>query len=192
MSKKPINVAIVGLGFGAEFIPIYQRHPDANMYAICQRNEKRLNEIGDAFGISKRYTSYDELLKDKEIEAVHINRQLRRLGIAVVTHHDVTGLARDHVELTCGYGGTTQQIAATAVVLVTARLPNEALYLTLTDKAEEAKAAGIKSVTRIGDCLAPGLIAHAVYHGHRYARELDAPAMGEVPFKRHLPAVTVP
>ena len=72
------------------------------------------------------------------------------------------------------------------------RLPNEALYLELTDKAEEAKAAGIKSVTRIGDCLAPGFIAHAVYHGHRYARELEALPQGEVPFKRHLPMVTVP
>jgi dimethylamine/trimethylamine dehydrogenase len=46
------------------------------------------------------------------------------------------------------------------------------------------KEAGIKSVTRIGDCLAPGFIAHAVYAGHRYARELDAPPAGEVPFKR--------
>ena len=26
---SPVNIAIVGLGFGAEFIPIYQRHPDA-------------------------------------------------------------------------------------------------------------------------------------------------------------------
>ncbi len=38
MENKKLNVAIVGLGFGAEFIPIYQRHPYANMYAICQRN----------------------------------------------------------------------------------------------------------------------------------------------------------
>ena len=71
--KDKINIAIVGLGFGAEFIPIYQRHPNANMYAICQRNEKKLNEIGDAFGIAKRYTGYDELLKDPDIDAVHIN-----------------------------------------------------------------------------------------------------------------------
>jgi dimethylamine/trimethylamine dehydrogenase len=126
------------------------------------------------------------------IEAVHINKQLRRLGIAVVTHHDVTQLAADHVEITCGYGATKQRVDATAVVLVTSRLPNEALHLELTEKSEEAKAAGIKSVTRIGDCLAPGFIAHAVYHGHRYARELDAPPQGEVPFKRHLPMVTVP
>ena len=40
MSKRKVNVAIIGLGFGAEFIPIYQRHPNANMYAICQRNRE--------------------------------------------------------------------------------------------------------------------------------------------------------
>ena len=37
MTSKPINIALVGLGFGAEFLPIYQRHPLANLYAICQR-----------------------------------------------------------------------------------------------------------------------------------------------------------
>lgn len=71
--KGKINIAIVGLGFGAEFIPIYQRHPNANMYAICQRNEKKLNEIGDAFSIKRRYSDYDELLKDPDVDAVHIN-----------------------------------------------------------------------------------------------------------------------
>jgi len=70
---KKINIAIVGLGFGAEFIPIYQRHPHTNMYAICQRNPEKLNEIGDAFGIEKRYTSIDDLLLDPEVDAVHIN-----------------------------------------------------------------------------------------------------------------------
>lgn len=73
MSQKKIRVAIVGLGFGAEFIPIYQKHPDAEMHAICQRTESKVNEIGDAFGIEKRYTDYDELLKDPDIDAVHIN-----------------------------------------------------------------------------------------------------------------------
>lgn len=72
MTKK-INMAIVGLGFGAEFIPIYQHHPHTNMYAICQRTESKLHEIGDAFGIEKRYTSIDDLLADGNIDAVHIN-----------------------------------------------------------------------------------------------------------------------
>lgn len=81
MSDKKINVAIVGLGFGAEFIPIYQKHPNANLVAISQRNEQKLNELGDAFGIAKRYTSYDELLKDPEIDAVHINTPIPDHGI---------------------------------------------------------------------------------------------------------------
>ncbi len=70
---QKINIAIVGLGFGSEFIPIYQRHPNTTMYAICQRNVEKLNEIGDAYGIEKRYSSYDDLLADPAIDAVHIN-----------------------------------------------------------------------------------------------------------------------
>lgn len=73
MNNKKINVAIIGLGFGAEFIPIYKKHPNANLMAICQRNKTKLDEIGNAFGIEKRFTSYDELLKDPDIDAVHIN-----------------------------------------------------------------------------------------------------------------------
>lgn len=73
IASKQINVAIVGLGFGAEFIPIYQRHPQANMYAICQRTRSKLDAIGDAFGIGARYTDYATLLKDPQVDLVHIN-----------------------------------------------------------------------------------------------------------------------
>jgi len=72
-SNKKINVAIIGLGFGAEFIPIYQNHPNVNMYAICQRNGEKLNQMGDAFGVPVRYTDFQELLQDDNIDAVHIN-----------------------------------------------------------------------------------------------------------------------
>jgi predicted dehydrogenase len=72
MSKK-INLAIVGLGFGAEFIPIYQAHPNANLVAVCQRDPKKLAAIQKAFGIAKGYTDYADLLRDPEIDAVHIN-----------------------------------------------------------------------------------------------------------------------
>lgn len=73
MSDKKINIAIIGLGFGAEFIPIYQRHPSANMYAICQRSADKLKQIGDAFKVEKRYQKYEEVLKDPNVHAVHIN-----------------------------------------------------------------------------------------------------------------------
>ena len=73
MAAGRVRVAIVGLGFGAEFIPIYQAHPDAEMYAVCQRNEANLNRVGEQFGVAKRYARYEDLLKDPNVDAVHIN-----------------------------------------------------------------------------------------------------------------------
>lgn len=73
MLEKQFNVAIVGLGFGAEFIPIYLLHPNANMYAICRRDEVELNKVGDAFGVENRYTQYEKVLADPAVDYVHIN-----------------------------------------------------------------------------------------------------------------------
>jgi predicted dehydrogenase len=70
---KNVNVALVGLGFGAEFIPIYQAHPNARIHAICQRNEEKLNKVGDTFEIAKRYTEFDDVLADPDVDFVHIN-----------------------------------------------------------------------------------------------------------------------
>ena len=72
-ANKKVRVAIVGLGFGAEFIPIYQNHPHAEMYAICQRSEHKLKQLGDAFGVDVRYTKLEDVLVDPEVDAVHIN-----------------------------------------------------------------------------------------------------------------------
>jgi hypothetical protein len=49
--------------------------------------------------------------------------------------------------------------------------------------------AGIKSLARIGDCLAPGTIASAVFFGHKFAREFYEPDPGDVPFKREINVV---
>ncbi len=70
---KKVRVAIVGLGFGAEFIPLYQNHPDAEMVAICQRNRKKLDAVGDYFGVERRYERFEDVLKDREVDLVHIN-----------------------------------------------------------------------------------------------------------------------
>lgn len=69
---KKINVAIVGLGFGKEFIPIYQEHPFAKLYAISDSNSEWLDKVGDSYGVEKRFTSFEELLEDDLVDAVHI------------------------------------------------------------------------------------------------------------------------
>ena len=73
MASPQVNVVMIGLGFGAEFLPIYQSHPDVEMYGICRRNEAELNRIGDLFGIDKRFSSFDDALADPAVDFVHIN-----------------------------------------------------------------------------------------------------------------------
>ncbi|MSR30570.1 MAG: Gfo/Idh/MocA family oxidoreductase [Gemmataceae bacterium] len=73
MNSKKWNVGMVGLGFGSEFIPIYQNHPLGHIHAICQRNPEKLKKVGDTFGIENRYTRYEDILKDPKVDFVHIN-----------------------------------------------------------------------------------------------------------------------
>jgi len=70
---KNINVSLVGLGFGAEFIPIYKALPGVDCTAVCRRDEKAVNQVADEFGIEKRYTDFEQILADPDIDAVHIN-----------------------------------------------------------------------------------------------------------------------
>jgi predicted dehydrogenase len=73
--NEKIRIGLVGLGFGSEFIPIYQNHPDAEVGGICQRNPKILKLCGDRFKVpeSRRHTDYKDLLADPTIDAIHIN-----------------------------------------------------------------------------------------------------------------------
>jgi len=66
---RKIRTAIVGLGFGAEFIPIHQHHPHAELVAIWQRSRNKLDQVGKAYGVERRYQSYSDLLKDRETDA---------------------------------------------------------------------------------------------------------------------------
>jgi predicted dehydrogenase len=76
-TDTPIRVAIIGLGFGAEFIPIYQAYPGAEVTAICRRSKKDLDDCGDRWKIAKRYTEFAQVLADPEIDAVHINSPIQ-------------------------------------------------------------------------------------------------------------------
>ena len=88
----------------------------------------------------------------------------------------------------CVFTGRQTRFVADAVVLVTARLPNEQLALDLLACREAWADAGIEDVTVIGDALAPATIAHATYAGQRYARMLDAEPLpeGALPFRREI------
>jgi len=117
-------------------------------------------------------------------EQPKVQARLIRLGVEILPFHDLIGANADAVSLAHIHTGQRQMRPCGSLLLVTARLPNDALYRELQSDPAALAAAGIKSVTRIGDCLAPGAIVHAVYSGHRFARALDEPAAGDVPFRR--------
>ena len=67
------------------------------------------------------------------------------------------------------------QRPADAVLLVTARIPDDGLFLALEQRRAEWPARGVQSVNCAGDAWAPTTIAGAVWAGRRYAEELDSP-----------------
>lgn len=70
--SEGLRVAVVGLGFGAEFVPIYLRHPDVAEVAICDGRPDRLQAVGDRFGIPWRFRDVAEILSCRELDAVHL------------------------------------------------------------------------------------------------------------------------
>lgn len=71
-TKEQICIAVVGLQFGAEFVPIYQQHPNVGEVAICDPDEGKLAQIGERFQIQQRFTSLDDLLRLDNYDAVHL------------------------------------------------------------------------------------------------------------------------
>ena len=76
--------------------------------------------------------------------------------------------------------------------MVTARLPHDELYTQLQERGDDWAAAGVSSVTGVGDAWAPSTIAAAVWSGHRFAEELDAPRNDDpVPFRREVTQLSI-
>jgi dimethylamine/trimethylamine dehydrogenase len=108
-------------------------------------------------------------------EQYRIQQQLLGLGISLVTGTMLAAIEADHVMAESVHTGSVQKVEASTVVMVTSRTPVDDLYHSLVNEFE---------IQRIGDCLAPGTVATAVYSGHKYARELDASPMAPVSFLR--------
>jgi dimethylamine/trimethylamine dehydrogenase len=120
---------------------------------------------------------------DSTLELRRIAQRLDELKVRMITHHRLARAGAGEAQLLHVHTSRPIGLAASAIVMVTARLPEDRLYRALDAMPDRLADAGIKSMTRIGDCLAPGAIVHAVYAGHRYAREFDAPP-AEIGFER--------
>lgn len=117
------------------------------------------------------------------LELARTAARLASLGVVMVTHHRLVASTGGEIDLGHIYTGAQMKVMAATIVMVTARLPQDALYHALVEATAESRSAGPNSITRIGDCLAPSAIFGAVYAGHRFAQDFEAEA-GTTIFRR--------
>jgi dimethylamine/trimethylamine dehydrogenase len=119
-------------------------------------------------------------------------RLLHELGVTTVPAHVVTSIEPGTVT---GYRAYAEWLPVTweadAILLVTMRRSDDALFRELEAMPDDLAAAGIGGLYRIGDCVVPRLIADCVFDGHRLAREVDEPnPTAPLPFIRERRTLT--
>ena len=108
------------------------------------------------------------------LEQTRIQHRLIDLEVEIVPLHRLAGMTADSLRVECVYSKRSREIDCGTLVAVTSRLPNDRLWTDLSDCKESWSDKGLTSVTRIGDCLVPGIIAAACYSGHEFARSAGA------------------
>ena len=104
----------------------------------------------------------------------YAQQRLIELEVEIVTGFFVTGFDGRSATASGRYAGEAREIEAATLVVVGAKEPQDALYQALAARPEDLRAAGIRTLQKIGDCDVPGAVVHATYAGHRLAREFDA------------------
>ena len=70
---KSIHVGIVGLGLAATaHVRGYLSHPKAQVLAVCDTDAHRAAEFSERYGVERVYTSYPDLLDDRDIQVIDI------------------------------------------------------------------------------------------------------------------------
>ena len=126
------------------------------------------------------------------MEQHRIQARLIEAGVELHTSAAVSAVLDDELQTECAFTGREGRVGADAVVLVTARLPTAGLVQDLLARQDEWADQGLQSVRAIGDALAPGTIAAAVWDGRRYAEELESPTddSDTTPYRREIAALT--
>ncbi len=120
-------------------------------------------------------------------EQFKVQVKLMKMDVKLVLTHRLAAWNGDHGIFACNYTGNDMRIGAATLVSVTARLSNDALYLDLKADEMARREAGIITLKNIGDADVPGAIVHAVYAGHKAAREFgEVIDPDQFPFKREL------
>jgi hypothetical protein len=118
------------------------------------------------------------------LEDALTRRMLHEAGVRTRVATTVTAVAPGLVTVEDEFG-VPDEIAAAAIVLVTQRVSDDSLYHRLDGK--------LPRVFRVGDCVAPRLLAESIFDGHRMGREIDGPDPEvALPFLRERPMTDQP
>jgi dimethylamine/trimethylamine dehydrogenase len=127
------------------------------------------------------------------LELDRIQRRMRELDIDLRLSQTLVRSEGTNAVLACMHTGRETRVEADALVLVTARLPNESLVTELAGRRAEWDDAGLRSVTAVGDALAPSTIAAAVWDGRRFAEDLGTDRdKDDTPFRREVVLIEHP
>lgn len=116
---------------------------------------------------------------DHTLEQHKIQARLLNLGINLVTANELHSINENKVFLANVYSQQLTELEVGAIVMVTSRSPVDAVYEELASMQSNEKTP-IKTLQRIGDCLAPSTVAAAVYSGHLAARELGGVEVNQI------------
>ena len=129
------------------------------------------------------------------LEQERVQRTLLQQGVKIFANQTVTEASQSGVVASCVFTGQNTEIFCAALILVTERLPETDLYRQLIEPRDPGgdQAAPLK-VELIGDALAPGLIADAVFSGHLAARnfEADPDEIESALYRREMPSLLNP
>jgi predicted dehydrogenase len=69
-----LKVAVIGCGsISKHHLNGYANNPNVELYAVCDIDEKQLNKRGDEYGVSRRYTDLNTMLRElPELDAVSV------------------------------------------------------------------------------------------------------------------------
>ncbi len=126
------------------------------------------------------------------LEQERIQRGLILQGVKIRPNEMISRIESGAIETSCLYSEQTSSIACKTLVLVTQRTPNRELAVQVNQLLASGNEAGPVPVEIIGDALAPGLIADAVFSGHLAARnfEADPEEIEAALFRREIPSLT--
>jgi dimethylamine/trimethylamine dehydrogenase len=109
------------------------------------------------------------------LEEQRMYQRLVELGVQILSQHLVLSYEPGKAELVHLWGGQQRTLEVDSLALATMRYSRCELYEALLEDEQGRAAAGISQLHLIGDAHTPGLIAQAVFSGHRLAREIDSP-----------------